>query len=52
MQTMHMLTEKYASLAHQASIESNNERERSIEDVVEKCLDILQTQVGRFVRHL
>jgi len=47
-QTVHMLTEKYASLAHQASIESNNECEKSLEEVVEKCLDILKTQVGEF----
>ena len=46
-QTMNMLTEKYASFVQQASFERNGEHEKNIEDVVEKCLDILQTQVLR-----
>ena len=42
---MLMLTEKYATLSNEASFQRNQEHEKNMEDVVEKCLEIMQSQV-------
>ena len=50
LQIMQALVDKYSMLSSQSAAEMQNENQKNIEAVVEKCLSILETQVERITR--